>query len=120
MDKVVVVDEDILQAYGSSVYLEVGEEIKFTTVPFHFYNGRGCTGFHAGGHDCSACPGNSSGRTATGELYFLLLCRGRGIFDNYCGIVLLHPKEGAYCDTAVGPCAPDNKNIHSKRGCRAN
>ncbi|MBE6154030.1 MAG: D-alanyl-D-alanine carboxypeptidase [Firmicutes bacterium] len=28
LDKVVVVDEDILQAYGSSVYLEVGEEIK--------------------------------------------------------------------------------------------
>lgn len=28
LDKIVVVDEDILQAYGSSVYLEVGEEIK--------------------------------------------------------------------------------------------
>lgn len=28
LDKIVVVDEDILKAYGSSVYLEVGEEIK--------------------------------------------------------------------------------------------
>lgn len=28
LDKTVVVDEDILKAYGSSVYLEVGEEIK--------------------------------------------------------------------------------------------
>lgn len=28
LNKIVVVDEDILQAYGSSVYLEVGEEIK--------------------------------------------------------------------------------------------
>ncbi len=28
LDKVVVVDEDVLAAYGSSVYLEVGEEIK--------------------------------------------------------------------------------------------
>ncbi|MDE5539191.1 MAG: D-alanyl-D-alanine carboxypeptidase [Bacilli bacterium] len=28
LDKMVVVDDDILQAYGSSVYLEVGEEIK--------------------------------------------------------------------------------------------
>ena len=28
LDKIVVVDEDILSAYGSSVYLEVGEEIK--------------------------------------------------------------------------------------------
>ena len=28
LDKVVVVDEDILKAYGSSVYLSVGEEIK--------------------------------------------------------------------------------------------
>lgn len=28
LDKIVVVDEEILKAYGSSVYLEVGEEIK--------------------------------------------------------------------------------------------
>jgi len=28
LDKTVVVDEDVLKAYGSSVYLEVGEEIK--------------------------------------------------------------------------------------------
>ena len=28
LDKIVVVDEDILKAYGSSVYLSVGEEIK--------------------------------------------------------------------------------------------
>lgn len=28
LDKIVVVDEDVLKAYGSSVYLEVGEEIK--------------------------------------------------------------------------------------------
>ena len=28
LDKVVVVDEDVLSSYGSSVYLEVGEEIK--------------------------------------------------------------------------------------------
>lgn len=28
LDKVVIVDEDILEAYGSSVYLSVGEEIK--------------------------------------------------------------------------------------------
>lgn len=28
LDKMVIVDEDILKAYGSSVYLEVGEEIK--------------------------------------------------------------------------------------------
>ena len=28
LDKVVVVDEDVLKSYGSSVYLEVGEEIK--------------------------------------------------------------------------------------------
>lgn len=28
LDKTVIVDEDILKAYGSSVYLEVGEEIK--------------------------------------------------------------------------------------------
>ena len=28
LDKIVVVDEDILKAYGSSVYLEVGEGIK--------------------------------------------------------------------------------------------
>ncbi|MCM1053428.1 MAG: D-alanyl-D-alanine carboxypeptidase [Ruminococcus sp.] len=28
LDKIVVVDEDILKVYGSSVYLEVGEEIK--------------------------------------------------------------------------------------------
>lgn len=28
LNKTVVVDEDILKAYGSSVYLEVGEEIK--------------------------------------------------------------------------------------------
>ena len=28
LEKVVVVDEDVLQSYGSSVYLEVGEEIK--------------------------------------------------------------------------------------------
>ena len=28
LDKIVVVDEDVLKSYGSSVYLEVGEEIK--------------------------------------------------------------------------------------------
>ena len=28
LDKVVVVDEDVLKSYGSSIYLEVGEEIK--------------------------------------------------------------------------------------------
>ncbi len=28
LDKMVIVDEDVLKAYGSSVYLEVGEEIK--------------------------------------------------------------------------------------------